>query len=77
MGFIKQAGGMIVMVAKLREINLLPWRVSGRSFSLQSAPFSFGTKIIVVQIEYIYLLTRSYLSMVDRIVPHGITECCT
>ena len=43
-GFIKQAGGMIVMVAKLREINLLPGRVSGRSFSLQSAPFSFSAK---------------------------------
>ena len=43
-GFIKQAGGMIVMVAKLREINLLPGRVSGRSFSLQSAPLSFSAK---------------------------------
>ena len=43
-GYTKQAGGMIVMVAKLREINLLPGRVSGRSFSRQSAPFPFSTK---------------------------------
>ena len=44
-GFIKQAGGLIVMVAELWMVKyFLPGRVVGRSYSRLSAPFPFCTK---------------------------------